>query len=445
MANGRDRFQFDEAALAQMENIRRIGLRRLRNKNEIDDFVQETLLRAFSKRSQLRDEAKFEAWIAAIARNLAREWNRAYHRRKRAEASDKTTEAVDSRNPLDALEKAEERELLKRAMTRLNDSDREILRARYLDDASYAELQERYGLSYSAVGQRLHRAKRRLRKIYMSIAAALALFFGSFKHTAWGGMVLMKKTVVIAVAIGVLGGALVGGFLWMRSEGGASLESVDKAGSADSTLTAQTTDDQETLNGANRSASPDSKPEHSEGSRQNESTPSQESDKGVNLNLDTRRFDMTGDIGDFHTAFRETLAAAGRVKEGELKLSELYALIDEYEFNSDWNMYLRIAVMKQLELPISRLEKRFHSRGGDFLTNLLRDRSNAEGAVVGPQLKPIVDTWNWAKEHAPSEYDTVYKRYHRLIRRDAFFGVPLSVEHYLLPEERVSRLYNLFF
>ena len=62
----------------------------------------------------------------------AREWNRAYHRRKRAEASDKTTEAVDSRNPLDALEKAEERELLKRAMARLNDSDREILRARYL-------------------------------------------------------------------------------------------------------------------------------------------------------------------------------------------------------------------------------------------------------------------------------------------------------------------------
>lgn len=232
----------------------------------------------------------------------------------------------------------------------------------------------------------------------------------------------MKKTVVIAVAIGVLTGALVGGFLWMRSEGGASLESVDKAGSADS------------------------KPEHSEGSRQNESTPSQESDKGVNLNLDTRRFDMTGDIGDFHTAFRETLAAAGRVKEGELKLSELYALIDGYEFNSDWKMYLRIGAMKQLGLPISRLEKRFHSRGGDFLTNLLRDRSNAESAaVVKPQLKPIGDTWNWAKEHAPSEYETVYKRYHRLIRRDAFFGVPLSVERYLLPEERVSRLYNLFF
>ena len=206
MANGRDRFQFDEAALGQIENIRRIGLRRLRNRNEIDDFVQETLLRAFSKRSQLRDEAKFEAWIAAIARNLAREWNRAYHRRKRAEAADRTTEAVDSRNPLDVLEKAEERELLKQAVARLNESDREILRARYVDDASYAELQERYGLSYSAVGLRLHRAKRRLRKIYMSIAAALSLFFGSFKQTAWGGAVLLMNKTKVAVGIAAVFG-----------------------------------------------------------------------------------------------------------------------------------------------------------------------------------------------------------------------------------------------
>ena len=38
-------FNFDEAAVSQMENIRRIGLRRLRNRGEIDDFVQETLTR----------------------------------------------------------------------------------------------------------------------------------------------------------------------------------------------------------------------------------------------------------------------------------------------------------------------------------------------------------------------------------------------------------------
>ena len=453
MANGRDRFQFDEAALGQMENIRRIGLRRLRNKNEIDDFVQETLLRAFSKRSQLRDEAKFEAWIAAIARNLAREWNRAYHRRKRAEASGKTTEAVDSRNPLDALEKAEERELLKRAMARLNDSDRELLRARYLDDASYAELQERYGLSYSAVGQRLHRAKRRLRKIYMSIAAALALFFGSFKHTAWGGMVLMKKTVVIAVAIGVLGGALVGGFLWMRSEGGASLESVDKAGSTDSTLTAQTTDDQETLNRADRSASPDSKPEHSGGSAENK-TPldgiNETKSFGLHNTGARERFisipiDLEGDIVEYLEAFRSVRAALSRVKAGKMDISELSSMIEKFEFNGDWMAHLRIYAKRELGMPLSDLETRYYPAASKRLRKELNAHweENNLGGEWSRRLKPILHTINWVQKEAPVEHKLLTERYYEQSweladKVDTFEG-------YLNVDERTEKLYEFFY
>ena len=163
-----DPFNFDEAAVLQMENIRRIGLRRLRNRSEIDDFVQETLLRAYAKRGQLRDEAKFDRWVAVIARNLAAEWNR----KRREQPIDEIPETPDFRTPHDALEEAEERQRLHRAMGRLNEDDREMLRARYFDEASYEELQERHGLSYSAVGFRLHRAKARLRKLLTSTAAA---------------------------------------------------------------------------------------------------------------------------------------------------------------------------------------------------------------------------------------------------------------------------------
>ena len=205
-------FNFDEAVISQMENIRRIGLRRLHNRSEIDDFVQETILRAYAKRDQLRDETKFDRWIAVIARNLALDWNSALCRRGREEPIDELPDIPDERTPHDILEQKEERRELHQAMGRLNEDDREMLRARYFEDASYEELQEKYGLSYSAVGFRLHRAKARLRKILTSTAAAFIAAFAGFRRAAFavGGVILMTKSTKIAV---VIAAALIAGLL----------------------------------------------------------------------------------------------------------------------------------------------------------------------------------------------------------------------------------------
>ncbi len=212
-----DLFNFDKAALSQMENIRRIGQRKLRNRADLDDFVQETLLRAYSKRRQLRDTEKFDRWIAAIARNLAREWNR----KKREEPMEKPPELIDWRTPHDAVEEAERNRRLRRAMESLSPADRELLRARYMDEASYAELQAQHGLSYSAVALRIHRAKKRLRKILKSIGGALILVFGGFKRAAWGGVLLMSVTT--KVVVGTAAALAVVVVLWMLlSDGDAS-------------------------------------------------------------------------------------------------------------------------------------------------------------------------------------------------------------------------------
>ena len=52
---------FDKTVLEQMEHIRAIGRKRLRNQNELDDFVQETVARAYANRGQLRNPAKLKA------------------------------------------------------------------------------------------------------------------------------------------------------------------------------------------------------------------------------------------------------------------------------------------------------------------------------------------------------------------------------------------------
>ena len=215
---------FDKTVLGQMEHIRAVGRRKLRNQNELDDFVQETIARVYANRSQLRDPAKLKQWIAGVARNVANDWNRAFYLKGEQPLPDEA-ELLDERDPLDALEREERNEQIRQAMNRLNPVDRDLLRGRYMDEESYAELQKRHGLSYSAVGIRLHRAKQRLKKILTGMKIALVLTLANLKRNAYGGILLMTKSTKIVLGItAVLILALLGGYLWLEYGGSSDSE-----------------------------------------------------------------------------------------------------------------------------------------------------------------------------------------------------------------------------
>jgi DNA-directed RNA polymerase specialized sigma24 family protein len=67
---------FDQGLVSQMPAIRAIGRARLADAGELEDFVQETLLRAYTRRDQLADAERLPQWVHAIARNTAANWNR---------------------------------------------------------------------------------------------------------------------------------------------------------------------------------------------------------------------------------------------------------------------------------------------------------------------------------------------------------------------------------
>ena len=217
--NNRPLNDFDATVLGQMGQIRAVGRKRLRNQNELDDFVQETVARVYANRAQLRDPAKLKQWIAGIARNTANELNRAGLRRREEPLPDEN-ELLDTRDPHEQLERAERNEQIRDALNRLNPIDRDLLQGRYMEEESYADLQERHGLSYSAVGFRLHRAKRRLRKLLTGMKVAFALALANMKKTAFGGMLIMTKTTkIVLVAASALILALLGGYLWIEYGG----------------------------------------------------------------------------------------------------------------------------------------------------------------------------------------------------------------------------------
>jgi hypothetical protein len=122
---------------------------------EAEDLVQEALLRAYLGLSQLRDPARFGAWLCGIAVNLAK----MRLRRRALEARVVAEPSLDGR-----FEDRELLRLVRDAVDVLPAGQREVVLMHYIDDLSCDEIAALLGSSPGAVRVRLHRARQQLRE-----------------------------------------------------------------------------------------------------------------------------------------------------------------------------------------------------------------------------------------------------------------------------------------
>jgi len=138
----------------------RLAYRYASNPSEAEDIAQEALLRAWRRRSTLRDRACRKQWLATIVRNEAYR----QHARPRPDPAD----------PLDAQEGAEDQQVLATveladlhaALQRLDARERELLAMRYQLDLTQAEIARKLGIPEGTAKVRLHRARAHLRRVY---------------------------------------------------------------------------------------------------------------------------------------------------------------------------------------------------------------------------------------------------------------------------------------
>lgn len=152
-----------EALLApNLPSVRRFVQMRLRTSDYTDDVIQQTLLRAFAHRDQLRADSKFKSWLCSIAMNEVR----MFFRTGRPTISLHAFPQIDSRDsgpsPLARVEETERLEWLEAAMDRLSDRDRETIRLRDIEGMSLTETAEAFELSEPAAKSSHFRARRRL-------------------------------------------------------------------------------------------------------------------------------------------------------------------------------------------------------------------------------------------------------------------------------------------
>jgi RNA polymerase sigma-70 factor (ECF subfamily) len=131
------------------------------NRSEAEDIAQDALLRAWRRRSTLREVDRRNQWLGTIVRNEAFR----QHARVRPEpiATIETYEGVEDARVVATVELAD----LHAALKHLSDKDRHLLELRYTEDLTQAAIARRLGIPEGTVKIRLHRARKKLRRAYV--------------------------------------------------------------------------------------------------------------------------------------------------------------------------------------------------------------------------------------------------------------------------------------
>lgn len=136
----------------------RHAFRYAKNRVEAEDIAQDSMVRAWRKRSTLRNGDARKSWLGTIVRNEAlREFAR-----KRPAPTDliEVIHGSDDERVMATVERAD----LHAALERLNKRDRQLVRLRYSEDLTQEAIAHRLGVPLGTVKVRLHRVRAKLRR-----------------------------------------------------------------------------------------------------------------------------------------------------------------------------------------------------------------------------------------------------------------------------------------
>jgi RNA polymerase sigma-70 factor, ECF subfamily len=128
---------------------------------EVEDLVQDVFLRALPRLRGLRDTARFGAWLAAIARNIATDY---YRRSQTQPATPGDASDPDEQQSKSGVSGTTEAAEILECIRGLPEAYRETLILRLVEGMTGPEIAARTGLSHGSVRVNLHRGMHQLRQ-----------------------------------------------------------------------------------------------------------------------------------------------------------------------------------------------------------------------------------------------------------------------------------------
>jgi RNA polymerase sigma-70 factor (ECF subfamily) len=154
-----------------------LALRVMRDEEQARDVVQEAFLKAYRSLDRFEGRSSFYTWFYRVVMNLCIDAKRRQPPGRTVEWDEAQAleapvgtglDAVDparqqASGPAGDLERAELREIIRRAIEDLPDDARQTLLLREVDGLSYSEIAKSLGIPKGTVMSRLHHARRQVR------------------------------------------------------------------------------------------------------------------------------------------------------------------------------------------------------------------------------------------------------------------------------------------
>jgi len=170
-----DAGRFEAFVLRYQDMVFATAVRLLGNPTDAEDIAQTVFLRAFQRFEEIGPSVTAAGWLKTVTRHACLNHLSRYRSRWRLfselASSDRDgsggeydVEPVSDNSPALALEQADERERLERALHRLPDHQRVPLVLFHFEDMSYQRIADTLGVSLGKVKTDIHRGREALRK-----------------------------------------------------------------------------------------------------------------------------------------------------------------------------------------------------------------------------------------------------------------------------------------
>jgi RNA polymerase sigma-70 factor (ECF subfamily) len=161
-----DRDAFEMIIRSHSRTLFAIAYGILQSREEAEDVVQDSLVKAWKTRWRVRDPEKFPAWISMIARHRAHD---VFRKRRTISLAHETRETNEKKAP-DTTELDQQ---LHSALAALPELHRAALTLRYFEEMDYRTIESTLGLSNGALRGILGRALASMRKELRPALASL--------------------------------------------------------------------------------------------------------------------------------------------------------------------------------------------------------------------------------------------------------------------------------
>jgi RNA polymerase sigma-70 factor (ECF subfamily) len=153
--------QFKNRILIHKDAMYRLALRMLRNENDAQDMVQDSLMKLWNKRKVLVDIKSHKSFALTIVHNASIDLIR---KRKPETNQQDHFERTDGLNPEKQLDISDQLTRAKQIINGLNEQQRELIQLRDIEGLEYEEIAEITDLTINTIRVNISRARKEIRR-----------------------------------------------------------------------------------------------------------------------------------------------------------------------------------------------------------------------------------------------------------------------------------------